>query len=284
MPAFSTPEPIHALIDIGGISLRVHAVEGGTSTTVEVSPHNPSRSVDVEHARNTSVALVGGRLTLRSPRSTKARLKNLFGSSERVDVVLTLPAGSKLEMRGWGDVNSEGLLGDVDLSTGMGDVDLEAVADIRAKTGMGDVRVTSVRGTADLRTSAGSVAVGQVQGELTAKTSAGDVKVEESQGLARLSTSAGDVRVQRARAGVEARTSAGDVRLGSVSSGRITASTSYGQLEIGIAHGTAAWLDVNARQGVVRSTLEDADGPGDSELTVEIHASTGYGDIVLRRA
>ncbi|GAB6899579.1 DUF4097 family beta strand repeat-containing protein [Kineosporia succinea] len=284
MPEFSTPEPISVLVDVGGASLTVNAVAGGRQTTVEVRPHNTDRAVDVEHARRTTVELAGGRLTVRAPRSAKARLKTLFGSSERVDITISLPAHSTLEMRGWGDVRSSGELGDVEIDTGMGDVHLESVGRARVKTAMGDVHAETVAGPADLRTSAGSVWVGRARGEVSAKTSAGDVRVEESLGEVRMTTSAGDLRVQRALAGVEAKTSAGDIRLGSVCTGSVSATTSYGNLEIGIAPGTAAWLDLNARHGAVRSGLEDADGPGDSELTVEIHATTGYGDIVLRRA
>jgi hypothetical protein len=284
MPTFDTPEPIQALIDAGGVTLTVNAVEHATSTTVEVSPHNPARSGDVQQADRTVVELTGGRLSIGAPRSTKTRLRGLFGNSERIDVTVSLPAESALEVRGWGDVRTNGTLGPVDIDSGMGDITLDRVGAVRVKTAMGEVRVGAAAGPADLRSSAGTVSVGHADGEVTAKTSAGDVRVEEGQGDLRLSTSYGDVRVQRASAGVTASTSAGDVRLNSVCSGHVDVRTSYGKLEIGIAHGTAAWLDVNARHGVVRSDLADADGPGDSELTVRIHAVTGFGDIILRRA
>jgi DUF4097 and DUF4098 domain-containing protein YvlB len=149
---------------------------------------------------------------------------------------------------------------------------------------MGDIRVGATSGPAELRTSAGTVQVGHAGAELVARTSAGDVRVTDAAADLRLSTSAGDVRVERASGDVEAKTSAGDVRLHSVRRGNVNASTQYGNLEIGVAHGTAAWLDVQARFGTFRSELESTDGPGDAELTVEIHAVSGYGDILLRRA
>ncbi len=284
MPTFETPEPIQTLVDVGGVTLTVNAVEHGTTATVDIAPHNPGRSGDVQQAERIVTELVGGRLSVRSPRSTKTRLRGLFGGSERVDITITVPAESGLEVRGWGDVRSSGTLGTVDIDTGMGDIALDRVGAVRVKTAMGEVRVGSAGGPADLRSSAGTVSVGHADGEVTAKTSAGDVRVEEGQGDLRLSTSYGDVRVQRASADVTASTSAGDVRLSSVCSGQVDVKTSYGQLEIGIAHGTAAWLDVDARHGTVRSELQDAEGPGDSELTVKVRAVTGYGDIVLRRA
>jgi len=90
--------------------------------------------------------------------------------------------------------------------------------------------------------------------------------------------------VERAAAGVSATTSAGDIRLHSVRSGSVTAESTYGRVEIGVAQGSAAWLEVEARHGVVRSELEQAEGPGEADHTVEIRATTSYGDIILRRA
>jgi hypothetical protein len=282
MPVFSTPEPVRALIDVGGAVTRVQARDGA-ETSVEVRPHNPGRSADVELAQRVTVDLTDGRLRVHAPRNRRARLRSLFGGSERVDLDIVLPAGSELETRGWGDVTTEGALGAVDIDTGMGDIKLDRVAAVRAKTAMGEIAVRSAGGPADLRTAMGTVQVGRAAGDVVARTSTGDVRVEDAAGELRLSTSAGDVRVERATSGVRAKTSAGDVRLQSVCRGSVTATTSYGQLEIGVAHGTAAWLDVEARHGVVRSELEPTDGPGDSELTVEIHATSGFGDIVLRR-
>lgn len=284
MPTFDTPEPIQVLVDASGASVTVSAVEGARTASVEITPHNPSRSADVQQAERTTAELAGTRLTVRSPRDTKSRLRSLFGAHQRIGITITLPAGSQLEVHGWGDIQATGELGAVDIDTGMGDISLDRVARLRGKTGLGEIRVHSVSGPADLHTATGSVTVGQAQDRMVAKTPVGDIFVEEGQGDLKLSTSTGSVRVHRALAGVEARTPVGDVRLNSVCSGAIDAKTSYGQIEIGVAHGTAAWLNLSTSYGKVRSELENIDGPGDSELTVQIQAATSYGDIILRRA
>ena len=283
MPSFRTPGPVSALVDVGGAGLTLHARDSA-ETTVEVRPHNPARSGDADLARRTTVDLSGDRLVIRLPRTAKDRLRSLFGGGERVDIDLVLPAGSSLEVRGWGDVRAHGPLGDVDIDTGMGDVHLDEVASVRARTAMGEIQVGAATGKAELRSSAGSVRIGRAAGEVTARTSAGDVRIGDGTGELDLSTSAGDVRVETAGGPVTARTSAGDIRLLSVRSGTVTAVTSYGQMEIGVARGAAAWLDVEATHGAVRTELDAADGPGDAESTVEIHAHAGYGDILLRRA
>jgi hypothetical protein len=280
----SAEVPTEVLVDVTGAVLRVRCAPGRPAA--EVRPHNPSRRGDVDLAARTSVERTDGRLSVRTPRGTVSRLRQLIGpGGDRVDVVVTVPPGSSLEVRGWADVVTEGPLGRVDVDTSMGDVEVERAAQLRVRLSMGDVRVGTVDGPSDLRTSAGGVRVGHAVGEVSATTAAGDVRVVRADDGGRLQTSAGDVVVGDAAGSLALRTSAGDLTVERVRAGRVQAETPYGRVEVGVARGTAAWLDTHARHGVVRSDLETADdGPQDDEATVEIHATTGYGDIVLRRA
>jgi hypothetical protein len=45
----------------------------------------------------------------------------------------------------------------------------------------------------------------------------------------------------------------------------------------------AAYLDVSSEHGSVRNHLTPTEGPVENESTAEVHASTGYGDIIVRR-
>ncbi|CAM2894087.1 DUF4097 family beta strand repeat-containing protein [Skermania piniformis] len=283
MPEFSTPQPISVSVEVAGVRLGVRATAAAT-TTVEVRPHNPGRPGDVALAGQIVVDYAAGRLTVRSPRPPRTGFRIVFGGNDRVDVDLELPAGSALEVRGWGDVTAHGRLGAVDIETGAGDITLDRVEQLRAKTSAGNVRVSHAAAVAELRTAAGSVRVDRADAELDAATAAGDVVVEAATAPLRLATSAGRVRVGRATTDVRANTSAGDIRLGSVAGGTVTAAAAFGGIEVGVAEGTAAWLDVQARLGAVRSDLESAGEPEPGEPTVRIHATAGVGDIVLRRA
>lgn len=280
---YATPAPLTVVVDISGAELRVTAGEVA-ETTVELRPHDPGRTADVELAEGTSLDHTGDRLVIRAPRSMRHRLRTLVTSGGRVDLALTVPTGSALEVRGWADVAVEGVLAAADIDTDMGDIVLAEVGRLRAKTSMGDVRVGTTTGGASARTSAGSIRVERAAAGLEAKTSAGDITVADGHGDLTLTTSAGDVRVDRADGTVVATTSAGDVRVGRADGGVVTARTSYGRIDVGIAPDTAAWLDVEARAGTVRSELDGTDGPGDAARTVEVHARTGHGDIALRRA
>ena len=70
----------------------------------------------------------------------------------------------------------------------------------------------------------------------------------------------------------------------SCAGGVVEIDSASGDVEVGVAAGTAAWLDVQALSGGVSSSLEPTDSPGDDAETVSIHAHTLSGDIRVRRA
>ena len=94
----------------------------------------------------------------------------------------------------------------------------------------------------------------------------------------------GDIAVDRARATVAAKSANGAIRLGAVQRGPVVAETAMGAVEIGIADGRAAWLDLDTRYGHLHNALETAGPPAAGEETVEVRARTSYGDITIRRS
>jgi DUF4097 and DUF4098 domain-containing protein YvlB len=100
----------------------------------------------------------------------------------------------------------------------------------------------------------------------------------------RVRTANGDISVERAGGGVEAKTANGSIRLGEVARGSVVLETAMGDLEVGIAEGTAAWLEVNTGFGHVRNLLDEAARPTESDETVEVRGRTSYGDITIRRS
>jgi hypothetical protein len=83
--------------------------------------------------------------------------------------------------------------------------------------------------------------------------------------------------------GVDAKTSNGSIRLGEVAHGSIVLGTPAGDLEIGIAEGSAARLAVSTGHGHVRNLPESATGREEADEIVEVHARTSYGDITIHR-
>lgn len=90
--------------------------------------------------------------------------------------------------------------------------------------------------------------------------------------------------VDRALGDVDGRTAYGEIRIGEVVRGTVTLATAGGELAVGIASGTAAWLDIDTAGGEVHNGLDAASGPDAGDATVEIRARAGGGDIRIHRS
>ncbi len=93
----------------------------------------------------------------------------------------------------------------------------------------------------------------------------------------------GSITVGRSQATVGAKTASGDIRLREIAGGTAVAETAFGQIDIGIPAGVAAWLDLSTRFGHVRNTLDDTGQPADGQDRAEVRARTSYGDITVTR-
>ncbi|MBO2454094.1 DUF4097 family beta strand repeat protein [Actinomadura barringtoniae] len=266
MPTFDTPEPISALIQFPLGDLRITA-EDRADTVVEVAPTSASSEADVQAARQLRVEYAGGKLLVKGARERGiASWLSWLGGSASVDVSIWLPTGSRVEARAAAPMRTEGVLGECVFESSLGDSVIDRTGELRLSTTHGDIRVGAVDGQASLSTSNGSISVGQVSGDLRAMTASGSITVD------------------RALGGVNAKTAYGSVRLGEVVRGKVQLASAYGELEVGVRLGTAAWLEVHTQYGKVRNHLTAADAPAATDETVEVHARNGYGDIVIRRA
>ena len=296
MPAFETPEPISATLELEVGTARITAGKR-TDTVVEVLPSNGSDDNDVRAVQQTEVTCSGGRLTVRTPKK-----RSLFGKPGSIEVSIELPAGS--DVRGtsaMGGFTCEGRFGDVTLKTSLGDLQVDEVAGAGLKTDHGDIRLSrstgdvevigsgrievgTVAGAATVKNGNGATRIGEVTGALKANAANGDISVGTAHSGVGAKCANGRIEVGVAHAGVEAVSANGGIRVGDVTRGRIDLRTSVGDLEVGIHEGTAAWLDLNPKYGTVRNSLGSVAGPADSDETVEVHARTAAGDIIIRRA
>jgi DUF4097 and DUF4098 domain-containing protein YvlB len=280
MPTFDTPEPITVTIDIAAGHLWVRAT-GRSDTVVDVRPTDESDDADVQAARQTRVEFANGHLSVRAP---KSKLRSLFGRPPGVDVTIDLPSDSRVDARSWAGMRGEGRLGESTFESAAGAIRLEQTGRLTLRTAAGDVSVGRSVGHTDVRTSSGKIRIGSIDGSAVVKTSNGDITVGEVTGDLRLNTANGDITVERALATVGAKTAFGSVRIGEVVRGSVVLETSFGEVELGVREGTAAWLDVASQSGSVRSHLDAADEPGPSDQTVEVRARTSHGDIVIHRS
>jgi DUF4097 and DUF4098 domain-containing protein YvlB len=280
MPKFATPGPIFARIELAGGSVRIEASDRA-DTVVEVRPTDAARDSDVQAAEQTRVDYANGNLSVRGP---KPRGLSIFRSSGSVELVIGLPTGSRVDASVAAEVRGQGRLGDVKLETAGGDVWLEETGNLQLRSGAGEIAVARSVGHTDVTAGNGPIRIGAIDGTAAVSTANGSITLGEVTGEVRLKTASGDIAVDRALGGAAARTAYGNVRVGEVVRGAVDLETAYGELEIGVREGTAAWLDVKSGTGRVRVALDASDGPGQADQTVEIRARTAYGDIVVRRA
>jgi len=197
---------------------------------------------------------------------------------------IELPAGSRLDGEAaLADLSCDGRLGECRFTTGAGHIQLDEAGPLHLTTGAGRVTVGRAHGRTEI-TGSGQLRVREIEGPAVLKNLNGATWVGLVTGDLRCNSANGDISVDRALAAVEAKTANGDVRVGEVVRGSIELGTSYGQLEIGIREGTAALLDVASKFGSVRNSLTVSEGPGTSDLTVQVRARTSFGDIVIRRS
>jgi DUF4097 and DUF4098 domain-containing protein YvlB len=278
MPTFSTPEPIHVILDLAAGDARLSA-EDRRDTVVEVVPRDPSRRADVRTAEQTRVELSDGRLVVRTPRQGLSLTKG-----GAVDVTIALPAGSRVEGHtGAGELRADGTLADCDFKSGVGAIRLGTTGALRVASGAGDIAVERAAGDVTVKTGSGAVQVGHVGQHAVIKNGNGTTTLGDVGGDVRITAANGDIAVGRAGRSVVAKTANGSVRVGEVAEGSVELNTAYGNLEVGVAEGTAARLDVRTHFGAVRRELEATDAPPPSAPTVTIRGRTAYGDIVIRR-
>jgi hypothetical protein len=246
MPRFDTPAPITLEMELIVAEVRIDAGERA-ETVVEVRPGDPAKRDDVDAAKRTQIEHGPGRLLVKTPKSW--RTYSPFGHGGAVEVRVELPAGSSIQVKSaMGSVRSSGELGASQVKTSMGDINIQSAAAARLTTGMGDVEIGHADGPAELSTGTGDIRAGALRGAAVLKNALGDVRVDEA--------------VQ----------------------GSVEARTGYGEIQVGIPEGTAAWLDLSTGYGQVHNGLDRSGPPEPGEESVEVRAHSGYGDITINRA
>jgi hypothetical protein len=298
VPVFDTPEPITADINIIG-RVQVTASDR-TDTVVEVLPADPADEASVQAAEQTTVEFSGGRLLVKRPKL--GPLASLIGPRGSVNVTVGLPAGSHVKASSLAGITTTGPIGEAILHSSTGDLQVEEASRLEAKAATGSVTVDRVAGPAEVSTANGAIRIGVLEdtatlesanGSITVDRTAGALQVKSANSSITLRETAGALQVKsanssitigRSLAGITARTAWGRVRIDEVVRGTVHLQTGHGDVSIGIAEGTAAWLDLHSKSGVVRSDLDAADGPETSDTLAEIRVHTDRGDIDIHRS
>ena len=113
-------------------------------------------------------------------------------------------------------------------------------------------------------------------GEVDIEGAYKQIKIDEASGL-RLTAVDGDVQVGRLTGPAQITTARGAIHITEATNGAVELRTGMGDIEIGAATGTSASLDAQTGRGRVSNALKN-----DGTTALEIHATTGHGDITAR--
>ena len=280
MSHFETPQPISVVLDLRMADVRVAAGERA-DTNVEVRPSDSSRRDDVTAAEHTRVEYADGRLLVKGPR--RLREWSPFSDGGSIDIDIELPAGSDLSGHtAAGGFRCTGSLGRCELKSSAGEISLERAARVKLATA-GDIRLERVIGDAELATATGDVRAGEIDGSAVIKNSNGDTRIGEVGGDLQVKAANGDIEVEHSHGSVSAKTANRHIRVGGIHRGTLVAETAAGDIEVGIAGGVAAWVDLHTQYGHVNNGLDATESPGSADEQVEVRATTGFGDITIRR-
>ncbi|MEO6082974.1 MAG: DUF4097 family beta strand repeat-containing protein [Umezawaea sp.] len=273
MSTFTTPEPITATLTTAGALVRIAASER-TDTVVRVEPVNSANKTDVKVAEKTKVDFSAGVLAIKTTKSG--------GQNGSVAITIELPAGSKLVLNtAWTAVRADGVLGDCEVNTGSGQVQLDRVTTLRGSLGAGGIEVGHIAGTAHIEGSSAGVRIGEVEGVVRYQGTTGRVWIGHARSDVDLGSAGGSFDIGRADGSVIVKAANCPIRIGQVTRGQVELTNASGGIEIGVSEGTTAEVDAKSTKGLVRSSLPAQDHPGDS---VKVYARTRLDDIVIRPA
>jgi Putative adhesin len=207
MPAFTTPEPIAATVEVAGARVRVTASDR-TDSVVLVEPIDAASRLDVRVASKTKVDFADGRLSVKTTTSGD--------KSGSVAITIDLPAGSSLAAHlAYSSVQADGPLGPCELQLASGQVQLDRIDALQANIASGEVTVGHIAGRATVDSASGDFEVGRADGSVTATTASGAIRIGRmARGQARLKNGSGNIEVgisEGAAASVDASSERGAV-------------------------------------------------------------------------
>jgi hypothetical protein len=248
--SFHTPLPLELEVGIPSGDIEVETTEGEESNITVDGDDRLLEEVEIRHDGNRLVVAYRGKGKLGFSLSP---LSLVFGSELRVRA--SVPHGAEVKVK-------------------------TASADTRLDGHFGQVGVNSVSG--DLRVR------GEIAGKANVKTVSGDADLDHVDGDLSAHTVSGDLRIGPVTGSAETKTVSGDIRFQSVAAGDVRFTSVSGDVEIGIADGSAVDVDAGSTSGDLSSEVPLASEPqyaeGEPAPTVVLRGRTVSGDVKVFRA
>jgi DUF4097 and DUF4098 domain-containing protein YvlB len=278
--SFATPGPVRLMVEVPKGRIKIVARDVQTTRVTLTAIRGDAKSQ--QWIAEAELRQSGEEIVVRI-RRPEFSWRSMWGGSVEAAIEVPLESAALLST-GSGRIETDGKLGDVEASTGSGNIHLGESAGVRASTGSGEIAVASSSASVSAKTGSGDVRIGKVAADVRVVTGSGHAELGEARGAAKLTTASGNIDIGHAGDRLEALAVSGDVRIGCADHGRVNARTVSGGISVGVAKGTAALLDVTAVSGRVKSDLEASDEPDGDAPQVELVLHTMSGNVSVARA
>ncbi|WP_030435093.1 DUF4097 family beta strand repeat-containing protein [Actinoplanes subtropicus] len=262
MYEFDRSTPVTVVLRAHGGAVEIVAEERLTAS-VDVQPMGGNGADAAQHTR---VLLEDDTLLVQVPGAEAWSWRR----SPKLRITVRVPAGSSLAGKtASADVRALGVFGDVRLDVASADVELG-----------------SATGDVSLEAASGDLTVGQVGGSLRAKSSSGDLRIGDVTHDVNAESASGNIRTGTVGGSARAHTASGDIEIGSLRQGTADIRSASGDITVGVAAGSAVWMDVNTSSGksITDLTARGETPPTDTPAELELRVRTASGDIRVHRA
>lgn len=177
-----------------------------------------------------------------------------------------------------GDVRVQQILGDAEIFTGAGEVQLGAVSgSCTVESRGGPLQFGEVLGTLKAKTRAGDILVDSARRGGEIETQGGTIRLLYTSGPTRLRSGGGDINVRQAAGSIDAETQSGDISIvvdGVLKSQRVDAKTSKGNVLLNVAAQFGADIDATIITSDPDSDTILSDIPGLSMSRDQVNGKT----------
>ncbi len=264
MYEFDRSTPVTVVLRAQGGVVDITAEERST-IEVDVQPMSGGDAAH-ESVQQTRVELEDDTLVVQAPGGDYWTWRR----TPKLRFTIKVPAGSALAGKSAAaDVRAAGTYSTIQLNVASADVEVgEALGDVALEAASGDLTIRRVGGSMRIKSASGDLRVGDVTGDVSAETASGDIRLGALGGSLRAGSASGDIEV------------------GQLRQGQTMIKSASGDVKVGIAAGSAVWMDLNTASGksVTDLTAQGEAPPADGSVKLELQVRTASGDIRVHRA
>jgi hypothetical protein len=270
---FDTPEPVDLRVALpsGNVDVSTHD-QPTTEIIIEGDERAAGEEVEVEQ-RGSQIRV-------------KIEPRNRWGNGHDYDVHITVPTSSDARVEtASAEVHLGGEYGDVRGNSASGEFTVDVANSVRLETASGEIHVEHLRDDGKFNSASGEINIERCDGsKLEVSTASGEIHVAYAAGDLRANAASGDISIDEVYGDFQAAVASGDVHVEYLHDGEARVETVSGDVDLGVADGTAIWLDIHTMTGDVDVEQEMGGEPEPGQPTLQLRVNTLSGDVHVHRS